>query len=225
MTYDERRRLVIDTLVEVGREPILEHFTLDSCIASTRIALDVLEYFGVHGKALPLTMLLLNGEAISLIEGGMAMDDLGQHLLQYPADQEGGPWSIGLGAGGDPMPGKWAGHLVVELVRDRVLVDMSADQISRPHKQMHLEPMVWQVDDEPWWLGQETRSKFQVYENAAGHRLAVMFDREPPDPEGFKRTQNWRRKARGDTLVIPMVTAEIIRRIKTRLLEAKEATA
>lgn len=209
---------VVTALAKVGRPPILEYFGRRSCIASTRIGLDVLAYFGVQAEPLPLFMLVLNGEAINLAATGMSQAELRAEMNKYGLDEPGGPWGIGVGAEIENSK-DWAGHLMIAVPNLRVLLDMSFDQASRPHKDLSFpdEGQVFAAFDDAWWGGERSRTSFtgQVRD---GSRVGLILDRDCADPEGYRRSANWRRQGRNNGRgVFREVTGRIIRLVKDEL--------
>lgn len=223
MTDNARTATVLTGLVRHARDPIRQHFRADSCIASTRIGLDVLAYFGVRAEPLALSVLIFNTAAIELLEGGMHMNELAEVLHDIPVSREGGPWSMGLGLGGDPEPNKWAGHLVISLPYVRTMLDLSIEQANRPHKGLHFDrPIMWFVADNEWWAGERLLSEPMMYANdETDERIMVMFDRE--DRNGtfrdYRQTANWNRRSSVPGDVFKPITGEIIRLIKHDLEE------
>lgn len=223
------RVVVLDGLTRYVRQPMLESgFGLDSCIAATRIAIDVMEYFDIKAEPMPLAIFLMNGEALALAEGGATLEDIKVETHKYTVAQPGGPWTIGLGAAaaaGQERPGTWPGHLVAALPDMQLLVDLSCDQVSRPHKGMTMEPMLWKVADDDWWAGREVRSKPMAYESDEGERILAWFDRE--DYTGrhdeFRRSTNWRRTSKIDRVETEAsfrrITGDAIRKIKADLAQ------
>ena len=103
----------------------------------------------------------------------------------------------------------WAGHLVAALPDDHIIVDLSIDQVTRPHKNMHLEPFWTRVEDE-WWGGDKPVTEL----NSAG--MSMILDRVAADPKGFLTSPNWKlsgiyRSTFKDT------TGRIIRAIKKEI--------
>lgn len=222
---NQRTAKVIASLLKHAHGPIRRHFQSDSCIASTRIGIDVLDYFSVASAPLALQVLIFNEEAIQLLEGGMTMEELAAHMRGIPLEQEGGPWSMGVGLGGDPEPNKWPGHLVIAIPQTRSMIDLSIEQASRPHKGLPFrEPILWHCPDNKWWAGDETLSEPMTYaDDESGRRILVMFDTEDRNNtlRDYRRSKNWHRRSSfhgGD--VFRSVTAEIIRLIKADLEEA-----
>ena len=209
---------VIAALMKVARPVIRTTFRQDSCIPSTRIGIDVLAYFGLKAVPMPLFMLIYNDEAMKLIEGGKAAQ-LQELMHSRGPDEPGGPWSVGVGAEIANSSG-WAGHLVVGLPEYRVLIDLSIDQASRPHKGIDLPiPMLFLVGDDDWWSGKETRWT-SVLVNDRGERLAIIMDRTLKDPGGYRRSPNWQRDSgiiTNPRKVFKDITGQIIREMKVEL--------
>lgn len=206
-----RHRAVLDALTEVARPIILEQFNPDSCIASTRIGIDALAYFGLRGEPLPVSALLFNPEAMDLLQHGTTMEDLKAQMDLIPADGEGGPWSLGLGLGSQ-QPGAWAGHLVVALKQHHTIVDLSADQASRPHKNMPVQPYHVTIDDPDWWSGTQPAATFTT-----SNGTALILDRRSPDPDGYRRTPNWTMTGSTDKALYKDLTGRVIRAVNASL--------
>jgi hypothetical protein len=131
MSVPEHAELLSE-LCNVARPIILERFRPDSCIVSTRIAIDVLDYFGIKAKALPVKLGAYNPLAWESVEKGVE------------PDWNGGAWGVGIGTASPiaftrQSPSGVDGHLVA-LVEDTTLLDLSIDQASRPAKGITLAP-------------------------------------------------------------------------------------
>lgn len=208
---------LLDSLVAHGRPLIRSEFTARSCIASTRIGLDVLAYFGVRAQEVPVLIGVFNAEAARMLDEGMALPDLLATMQTIPAEQPGGPWSIAIGASpqdGSGDPNGWSGHLVIGLTGLQVIVDLSADQASRPHKNMELACAWYEVPDDGWWAG-EQKSAFLGSQNGA----LLMVHRNPPDPTGYLESANWRRSSR----TTPQQTREAFKGVTGRIIRAVRA--
>lgn len=202
---------VLDALTEVARPLILEHFNPDSCIASTRVGIDALAYFGMRGEPLPVTGVLFNPEAMNLLQQGMSMDDLKKQMDAIPADADGGPWSLGLGVG-TQQPGAWAGHLVVALPQQHAVVDLSADQASRPHKNMPVQPYHVVIEDPEWWEGTQPMATFTT-----ANGTALILDRRTADPDGYRLTPNWTMTGSTSKAFFKDLTGRVIRAVRAAL--------
>lgn len=212
---------VATALARVARPFILQAFRPDSCIASTRIGLDVLKYFHV-APALPiaLTTAVYNQDAIDLLDGGMTMPELQQAMNERTTEQRGGPWAVGIGADMPNSPG-WAGHLIVGLPKIRLLVDLSIDQANRPLKNIEFEGGVTlYVPNDAWWLGEDPLQGMRA-ESEEGDRLGLVLDRRCPDPDGFRDSPNWHRTSTANPAETRAefrhITGQIIRRVKEEL--------
>jgi hypothetical protein len=210
-TLSAEQKRVLDAVTEQARPILLEEFRADSCIASTKVGLDVLAYFGMRGEPLAVSAMLFNAEAMTMLNEGTSMEDLHAVMKAIPADQPGGPWSLGLGVGSS-QPGTWAGHLVVALPQYRTIVDLSADQASRPHKGLTVETFHAVIDNTEWWSGEDPIVTFGTSEGAT-----FVLDRRSPDPEGFRSAPNWQAKGSSSPALYKALTGRIIRAVKAAL--------
>lgn len=219
MSQDELA--VVAAVMKVARPVLLSVFEPRSCIASTRIGIDVLAYFGITALPISLFMVVHNAEAVQLFSDGYTNEEV---QAIYNTDGHlptsvGGPWSIGIGGeGGDG----WAGHLMVGLPQYRLLIDLSADQANRTHKNIIIdEPLAFTIESADWWMGKEPFST--VMENDDGGRLGFVLNRSLADPDGYKRSLNWRRaSSKHQGRVFEQVTGQIIRLVKDELNPEQE---
>lgn len=206
---------LLDAVVRVARPLIREHFNADSCIASTRIGMDVLAHFGVAAVEMPLMAFLFNHEAIKLFEAGMTSQEIGEHVRGISVEQEGGAWTLGVGAPGAPtVSGRegWTGHLVATIPDAGVILDLSLDQASRPQKNMLLKPCWFIVEDEAFWVDPKGRTTII---NEAG---AMMLDRDALGGTTYKASPNWKRKTSTPAPIFRDVTGRIIRAVRADLM-------
>lgn len=209
LTGEQKR--VLDAVTTHARPILLENFRPDSCIASTKVGIDVLAYFGLRGQPMAVSAMLFNAEAMRLLSEGTSMEDLHAMMTAIPADQSGGPWSLGLGVGAQ-QPGAWAGHLVIALPDYRTIVDLSADQASRPHKNMTVETFHAVIDNPDWWSGTDPLVSFETSDGAT-----LMLDRRTPDPDGYRTAPNWRATGSSSPALYKSMTGRIIRAVKAAL--------
>lgn len=139
MTKTER---VIKLLLEKARPEILKEFREDSCIASTAAGVDVLTYFNILAKALPVRTTVFNGAFAARIDAGQPWPKADE-IKRWTVED--GSYSVGIGYG-TQQPGKWAGHLAI-LAENIYLIDLSIDQASRPRYNIELKPLCVEVDD------------------------------------------------------------------------------
>lgn len=208
---DSYQRSVFDALV-AARPILLESFDVDSCIASTRIGIAALDYFGIRARELPVQVLVINAEADAFVSSGGSQDELAAIMQASDLSTPGGPWTLMLGST-VPQPTRpgWAGHLVIAVDEVGVVIDLSADQAARPHKGLDLKPFWGRISDPAWWDGTERR----VWTRLPGHDGgAMLWDREPPDPLGYLVSPNWGSRDRN---LIKTITGQVIRAMKTSL--------
>lgn len=127
----------------VTRAEVLRQWKPNSCIVSTRIGQLVLARFGFTARPVVTAVVAANAEAAKLIERDIP-------LSQWPASA----WSVGVAAQGDHHPGGFDGHLVLVLRRQvglrRLLIDLSADQMDRPHRGVRVPGPVIGTVPELW---------------------------------------------------------------------------
>ncbi len=134
--------LVIEYLGSQARARILERFGPRSCIASTRIAMEVCRRHGIECWPQAVKVEVLNARAVK-------------------AQAEGVPWALGtygLGVEGTGTfeGGDWDGHLILVFKdsKGEVLLDLSADQMHRPQHGVHVtEPIAVRIGDKGWPVG------------------------------------------------------------------------
>lgn len=129
----------------VCRTLTLTEFTnVNTCILSTRIGLDVLHHYGLTARAQPVRVLAANEPAMGLILKKVPHS-------QWPDDA----WSVGIEGTGvsDTNMHQWDGHLVILLrnpSRRRTLIDLTADQLDRPARNINIGGPVF-MDLAPVW--------------------------------------------------------------------------
>jgi hypothetical protein len=207
---------VLDALITHARPIILTEFHADSCIASTRLGIDVLEYFGIHAQEYAVLIAAFNAEALALLDAGHDIDDLSATIAQIPVGAQGGPWTMGIGASPDGgRPGGWSGHLVIGVPPIGVVADLSADQATRPHKNMIFTPYWHRLPDEAWFT--DLQAQQGILDTETG-MMMVLDRRSAPDPTGYLASPNWRRKdSKTGGAAFKRVTGQIIRRMKEDL--------
>lgn len=102
----------------------------NTCVASSRLGLAVLERFGIAGRPQPVLVGAFNAEAWELATSGVPIE-------RWPVSAH----SVGVAGTGATtrVPGdlRWDGHLVLIVRRPgrtRLLVDLTADQLGRPER-------------------------------------------------------------------------------------------
>lgn len=135
-------RELIDYLLTEGRAKILEKFQPTSCIASTRIGLEVLRSRGIECYPQACRVEALNPRAVEATKQGQG------HAL--------GTFSLGVEGTGayDLADGSWDGHLVIVFrdAKGEVLLDLSADQMDRPQHGLRVKPEAVRIT-EGWPVG------------------------------------------------------------------------
>lgn len=177
------------------RARVLEHFSPDSCVATTRITIDVLRYFGIQAKAVAVTVIALNGDAYELLEAGSTPHDIWVASQPWGPQDPGGPWTLGLGFAG-PGEEEAAGHVVAWVPAGEAFLDLSLDQVSRPLKAMTMQPEVFSLlpgedPTDPEWTG-----VFAIPQDRPARPAVLLYQSDPRAL--YRSSPNWRRKGRGE---------------------------
>lgn len=117
---------VVKTIAEHVRAAVMTRYTVDSCIASTAVFIDVADWLGLDASPAAVDVLAANPAALRVMA-----NDPAPPVDQWPPEA----WTVGVLSSEPPREGGWPGHLVAILHghRDR-LVDVSADQLDRPSR-------------------------------------------------------------------------------------------
>lgn len=216
-TLTEHEEAVLQSLLAVARPLILDEFSADSCIASTRIAIDVLDYFGIKADRMPISIAVFNQEAVTELASGTTMVNLHNKMATISVEEPGGPWSVGVGSGAGTG---WAGHLVATIPDAGILIDLSIDQGNRPHKGLDLGPYAAIIEDPDWWADPTKTYAYQTPDE-----VVLIFDRRVPDPTGYLRSLNWkRRSSHHEPAIFKTVTGNIIRAVRAHLSDPEHTT-
>lgn len=170
-------------LATFARPLILSKFRRDSCIVSTAIACDFLTWAGVRAKPIEVELMAYTAAALPLVERGVPFDE-------WPDEA----WSVGIvQEHGDRARHDWQGAHLCTLVEQRILLDLSADQVSRPLRRLNVPgPVVL-----PW------ESTSAVAANDAGTTLVYRVP-ERPDPS-FRSSPDWKLRGRRSAIVAELV--------------------
>lgn len=170
---DDRLTVLLRVLIDAGRPLILTKFERTSCLASTRVAVDYLAAFGYTARPLSVEAMLWNRAALAVYERTGSWDEVARIARTYTVEQPGGPWSVGIGHGDG------VGHVVAWLPTERLFVDLSLDQASRPQKGLATEPVVVNVADVPDWPDTPAGVGFPIGEGGRIHYRPDARGRKP----------------------------------------------
>lgn len=140
------------------RDAVLRTHRKDSCIASTFVLREVLRIgFNLKLEPRAVTLTIYNPFVSAKLKTGEVTTT--EDLIAQVRSPEG--WSVGIGFGAEAEVNgeKWAGHLVgITRHEDKLLLwDPSLDQANRPHKNMHLAPLVTPIRFDPYIKDEEIR--------------------------------------------------------------------
>lgn len=149
-------------LAHEGAELCQGMFDADSCIASTNVALKVLDYFDVcaYPKQVRCDFWLL--------------------------DQS---YGVGIGGSGSHSEARWDGHLVivVPIGDTQVLLDMTSAQFSRPKQGLEVPPALTVELPEEW----DSFSTESVASYRIGQDRAMRYIPIDADETGWRTSGDW----------------------------------
>lgn len=188
-------------------------FELDSCAAACRIVTDVLAYFGVRTRPIPVETLVFNEEAVTILKesGGLV---LAEAVHAREPEDAGGPWNVGIGLRGTPTYETGAGHVVLWVPGvagsdATYLLDPSLDQASRPIKNMVLEPEVFELADPAFARVTGSSVEFRIVRDEAPE-WPVWVSYEHVDRHKYRDSPNWRGLSDGSREPFRTITAAAI---------------
>lgn len=132
MTDQQRRfRALLEFLLNQGSEMLHNVFGADSCIASTSIALRVLDYFDVGAFAKPVRTSLITALGLQLLQSDPEADLTGTTP---------GAYCCAIAGTGAVNGDRWDGHLVaiVPVGDELYLLDMTVGQFAHPEQGLNV---------------------------------------------------------------------------------------
>lgn len=181
-TVETTADIALRLLRTIARPLILARFRKDSCIVSTAVACEFLRWAGVRAKPIELEVLAYNAAAVELVRAGVPASE-------WPDEA----WSVGITQTSDVKPSHWQGAHLCTLIDERTLLDLSADQISRPHRGMTVpEPIVL-----PW--------NAELTEGVSDEGMLIMYRRPDKPDTSFRSSPDWRLKERRAAIVSELV--------------------
>lgn len=158
----------------------------DLCVFATAIVVDVAHYFDIEVRPISVKVLLHNAQWLTHVVDGVWKGGDVTKLTD-------GTWSVGIGFGGDPEPGKWPGHLIA--VSDDIFGDFSIKQAER---------LQYGIITGPAIVGPMQGGREWMCANEHGTTAAYQLD---PNNDGWRRGPDWRRKDRRNRIVGQLIRA------------------
>lgn len=187
---------ILDALITIGHPRLVEANDgwRDICIPAASFAVEVLKAFGISAKPLPVQVLVTTADAWEEALRG-----------ELPATG----YSLGIGFG-DPMPGRYGGHLVV-LVENTVLLDLTLDQADRPNRDIRLHPEWFGPIDPDFVSGIEVAIAF----GGVDPPIRIGYYRIPsddPQATSWRKSPYWAKRGQ-----LKPVIGTVIREIRASL--------
>jgi hypothetical protein len=177
---------VVAAFAETARPVILRYFNRSSCIASSRIALEVLRYFGIDARAIPVRFALqVPSLKIAFVSGLTSEQKLKARATAGTfIELEPGPEIRNVGGG------SWNGHVIVHA--GGCLLDPSFDQaldaIAQGGAQIDASPRVavFALDGEP--VPDYFEARFTAW---LDDETEIYVEYASIEDDSFKRAPAW----------------------------------
>jgi hypothetical protein len=139
---------ILSAYMDAACNMLPKYYKTDCCIASSKIAIEILSKF--HFKVRPLTVQIT---VLNPIIGSILQEE-----GKLPDDEEvarRGGWIMIVGSRQESQPKKWPGHLI-PIVEEKAIIDVSLVQANRPHKKINLHPLLIQIAEPGFLKGTKT---------------------------------------------------------------------
>lgn len=162
--------------------------TENTCIATSRILIEVLARSGVAARPVPVVVKVENEKARALTEQRVPVE-------QWPDDA----WSVAIDVQQEDEPRHWNGHLCVMVKGEgfgqpRVFIDPTADQFSRPERNLIVGgPILFGVGKHQLFTPQDPLGTV-LNRDQPGSMVTAMYWPMPPQlrqAKTFLNAPNW----------------------------------
>lgn len=187
--------MTITQLMNITREEILREFAADTCVLTVRVLHELLSMFGVESFPVTAKLIVLCPKITREVEKLKRLPT-NEELSRIQTKVNG--HSVGVGT---HTPAGRTGHLVLMLNYrgNRILLDPSLDQASRPNKDIRMQPLTVTMG-----AAEEANTAYIQWIN--GCTVAYWFY---PDRDDYSLTPDWCEPIRRD-MVINRVMARIL---------------
>lgn len=200
MSLSEHQVRILETIAKIAPNAILRKYKETCCIAGARIIIEVLKK--LHFKNIkPFTVEANIFNEVYVKKGRTPQSD--EEAQQWLTE---GCWQIVLGDREEKIEGRWPGHLVV-LINDQYLLDVTIFQATRPHKGIHLTPVLTTVPED--FIKGEDKCGL-MYNNCM-----IIYTSYPTD-DSYKTARDWWDVARSKEVV-----SDILSEVKLILAKKK----
>jgi hypothetical protein len=211
-TLDEAIRRdvqILNNLLEIAPNEVERVFPdTRVCILTARVGMETLRHFKIRRRAVPVIVTAFNKAATERIEREGHLPTSQEEIKRW--SREDGSWIVGGGGTGamNRETNSFDGHVVIlahhdDEEFDGVLLDLALGQMSRPHRDIHLEPLA--ATAPTGFLGGEA----VVVAEMNG---SIVRYRHMPEATEWTQAMDWRDPDRRAPIV-----ARIIEKIEARL--------
>jgi hypothetical protein len=190
-------RQVLAALAVQARPRILQRWREDSCIATTRICLDVCRALDISARPAAVTATAFNAPLVRWIrEHPRGTID---EMREFQRVSDGHSVGVGYPEGTNSQGPGWSGHLVLlaPAKSPKWLLDASIDQASRPQHAMRLTPTVIDIDRE--FMSGKVLESYMPDGTMLWHQLI--------DNKQYLQSPDWTDRARRQQIVADILNA------------------
>ncbi|MBD2461047.1 hypothetical protein H6G89_08330 [Oscillatoria sp. FACHB-1407] len=178
------RTVSLESLTSISRlvrEEILRGYVQESCIATSKLLLQVLHELGIQARPIPNTVLVMNQPYAANVNRIGRLPQ-GKELETW--SKQDNSYSVGLGFGMG-SPDRWTGHLgiLVTIANSNLLIDASVDQVNSPKRLLAIEPPVIAPVPEQF----ATREASVMVEQ----NQCLLIYTSKPGNDSFRQTPAW----------------------------------
>lgn len=204
-----REEFIVDKLTEVWRTDWVPQLVANSCVLASKVATEVLNYFGVPCEEVAVSAFAMNEKMHEHFKDGVA-----------PENWDDDAWSVGVApderAGLHPTKGVdkrdplgFAGHLIVSTKHH--LLDLSALQFHRPERQIFVDGPLLALHDATTLVRAGGRS----YLRLTLQEGFIFY--EPFQTNIYKKSNDWRKN-------YTSIVGTVIRRLKPLVKHFEKTT-
>lgn len=179
----------LETFAKVARDEILLDFKIDSCIASTRITIEVMRRLKVKARPLAVEATVYNEGFHDAVTAEGWPDTSDTEAFHAWCDKH-NAWSLGIDRSQSQGDMRWPGHLVALVGRSPYLVDAAADQMSRPKKGIEMPGVFVQPLYQTGFVTGQQPAIFTGEED--GKVKQVVVYRAFPDDRSYNTAPDWK---------------------------------
>lgn len=178
---------IIDRFAKTARPIIRQYFRADSCVASTRITIEVLSRFGIKARPFQVSPVAMNRQYAALLKAHGGWPSV--EVFEEWKEQDPTIWSLGI----DPVESndkRYAGHLVART--GRYIIDASADQLTRVPRGIIVPGVIVLEHNERFFRGEQNLIKNLELGGVVLYSIPAVENNTYLDAPDWRKTEHIR---------------------------------